>query len=357
MNDIKANPLKMIFLQISPGKYSTEKIEIKNINYFFIYLKEPKNNQESKAKIIEEFIIIIKDNRYICEYFSFYENKSIYIFLFNLYVQENATEILKKSIINLIKVLALNIEVDKKIFEFIFQKISLLYREEEKIIPESLKNYLTLLNAIILDIENRKKPYNYFSCNGDGNFTVNLAELELSINFSLTFIINFKIGKITTNKNKKIISNLIKINFSNANSICIDLEYPMSLIVKEIKNSFLKTFPENEWINLIVTITGAEKKLNLYFLINGENHISPFKYPTTSINYKDFIQSIQFFNNFYGEVSSIIMLSQNKDLESSAVPSSEFLSEFKLFQEGLWKRKKLSNFMKLLEKTNSKKKK
>ena len=356
MNDIKANPLKMIFLQISPGKYSAEKIEIKNINYFFIYLKEPKNNQESKAKIIEEFIIIIKDNRYICEYFSFYENKSIYIFLFNLYVQENATEILKKSIINLIKVLALNIEVDKKIFEFIFQKISLLYREEEKIIPESLKNYLTLLNAIILDIENRKKPYNYFSCNGDGNFTVNLAELELSINFSLTFIINFKIGKITTNKNKKIISNLIKINFSNANSICIDLEYPMSLIVKEIKNSFLKTFPENEWINLIVTITGAEKKLNLYFLINGENHISPFKYPTTAINYKDFIQSIQFFNNFYGEVSSIIMLSQNKDLESSAVPSSEFLSEFKLFQEGLWKRKKLSNFMKLLEKTNSKKK-
>ena len=46
MNDIKANPLKMIFLQISPGKYSAEKIEIKNINYFFIYLKEPKNNQE-----------------------------------------------------------------------------------------------------------------------------------------------------------------------------------------------------------------------------------------------------------------------------------------------------------------------
>jgi hypothetical protein len=50
------------------------------------------------------------------------------------------------------------------------------------------------------------------------------------------------------------------------------------------------------------------------------------------------------------------MLSQNKDFESSSIPPPEFLSEFKLYKEGLWKRKKISNFMKLLEKTNSKKK-
>ena len=356
MKDIKDNPLKKIFIQLTPGKYLPEKISIQNINNFFKYFIEPKNSQESKSKILEEFKQIIKENRYICEYFSIYENKSIYIFLFNLYLQDNSTEILKKSIINVIKELILNIEVDKKIFEFIFQKISLLYREEEKLIPQSLTNYLTLFNVIISDVEKKPpKPYNYFSSNGNGNFNVDLKELNLKINFSLTFILNFKIWKINTD-GKKILSNLLKINFSNGNSMSIDLEYPKSLIVKEIKNTSLKTFPENEWINLIIILTGAEKKINLYFLINGENNLTPFKYPTTSINYKDIIESIQFFNNFYGEISSIVMLSQNKDFESSAVPPSEFLSEFKLYKEGLWKRKIFANFMKLIEKSNTKKK-
>ena len=350
MKDKKDNPLKSIFKEIS-GKYSPEIQSFNNINNLFIYLKEPKNTQQSKSKVLEEFLSIIKENRYLCEYFSFDENKSIYILLFELYLQENSSDILKNSILNLIKELILNIEINKNIFEYIFQKISFLYREEVKISPNILTDYLTLLYSILGDIESRLKPHNYFCCNGDGYFDVNLNELDLSINFSITFIINFKIGKI----NDKKISNLMKINFSNGKSINIDLEYPLSLIVKEIKNTSLKTFPENEWINLIVILTGAEKKINLYFLVNGENHLSPFKYPTSSINYKDKIESIHFFNNFYGEVSSIIMLSQNKDFESSSIPSGEFLAEFKLYKEGIWKRKKISNFMQLLKKTNSKK--
>ena len=87
--------------------------------------------------------------------------------------------------------------------------------------------------------------------------------------------------------------------------------------VKDIKDTPLKTFPENEWINLIITITGAENKISLYFLVNGETQLSPSKYPTTSITYKDNIGSIELFNNFFGEVSSIIMLNQNKDFESA----------------------------------------
>ena len=356
MKDIKDNPLKSIFSQTTDGKYSSAIKSFQNINNFFTYLTEKKNSVESKIIIIEEFITIIKEHRYICEYFSSFENNSIYIFLFELYLKDNSNDKFKKSILNLIKELILNIEVDKKIFEYIFQKISFLYREEEKISPETLTDYLTLLNNIISDIESRQKPNNYFSCNGEGNFNMNLGDIELCINFSLSFIINFKIDKLKTDKNKNIVSNLIKINFSNANSINVDLEYPNSLIVKEIKNTALKAIPDNEWINLIIILTGAEKKMNLYFLINGENQLSPFKYPTTSINYKDKIESIQFFNNFYGEVSSITILSQNKDFESSSVPPTEFLSEFKLYKEGLWKRKKISNFIKLLEKTNKKRK-
>ena len=352
MKDIKDNPLKSIFTEIS-GKYSPEIKSYDNINNLFMYLKEPKNTPQSKSKVLEEFITIIKENRYLCEYFSFYENNSIYILLFDLYLQEKTSDILKKSILNLIKELILNIEIDKRIMEYIFQKISFIYREEVKIAPNILTDYLTLLFTIISDIESRLKPHNYFCCNGDGYFNVNLHELDLSINFSITFIINFKIAKLN-DKNKKI-SNLIKIDFTNGKSINIDLEYPLSLIVKEIKNTSLKTFPENEWINLVVILTGAEKKINLYFLVNGENSLTPFKYPTSSLNYKDKIESITFFNKFYGEVSSIIMLSQNKDFESSSIPSTDFLAEFKLYKEGLWKKKKISNFIQLLKKTNSKK--
>ena len=356
MKEIKDNPLNNIFIQNVGNKYSPEIKSIKNITNFFIYLKEPKNSQDSKSKIIEEFIKIIKENRYICEYFSSNENQSIYTFLFELYLQEKSSEALKKSILNLIKELILNIEVDKKIFEFIFQRLSLLYREEEKISADTLTKYLTLLRSIISEIESRKKPLNYFCCNGEGNFNINLADLGLSINFSISFILNFKIGKLGGDKGKKILSNLIKINFANGKSMDVDLEYPKSLIVKDIKNTPLKTFPENEWINLIITITGAENKISLYFLVNGETQLSPAKYPTTSITYKDNIDSIELFNNFYGEVSSIVMLNQNKDFESSSVPPNEFLSEFKLYKEGLWKRKKIYNFTALLEKTNAKRK-
>ena len=135
MKDIKDNPLKEIFTSNTGNKYSPPIKSFQNINKFFIYLKEAKNASESKSKIIEDFIIMIKENRYICEYFSLYENKSIYIFLFQLYIKEKSNTALKKSILNLIKELILNIEVDKRIFEFIFQKISFMYRVTQKCYP------------------------------------------------------------------------------------------------------------------------------------------------------------------------------------------------------------------------------
>ena len=353
MKEIKDNPLKTIFTPISEGKYSPQIKSIKNIDNFFTYLKDSKNTQESKSKILEEFTQIIKEHRWISEYFSINESKSpILIFLFRLYLLEKTNDTVRKSIINLMKELILNIEADKKIFEFIFQKISSLYREEESISPESLTKYLIFLNGILSDTENRLKPHNYFCCNGEGNFSISISELNKSIDFSTTFLINFKVGNIKVDKNKKIVSNLIKINFANGKSLSVDLEYPTSLIVKEVKNSSLKALPQNQWINLIVILTGAENKLNLYFLINGENKLSPIKYPTESINYKDNIDNIQFFNNFYGEVSSISMITQNKDFESASVPPPEFLSEFKSYKEGLWKRKRISNFIELIKKTN-----
>ena len=86
MKNIKEeNPLKSIFVQQKDGtKFFASIKSLKNINNFFIYLKEPKNSEESKCKTIEEIIKLIKDYRGISVYFASHENESIYIFLFNL---------------------------------------------------------------------------------------------------------------------------------------------------------------------------------------------------------------------------------------------------------------------------------
>ena len=162
MKDIKDEPLKSIFAQNLRGIFSPEIKNMENIEHFFEYLKDSKNSIENKIKIIEAFRKIIKDNRFICEYFSSFENKSIYIFLFELFLENNSNDILQSSIINLLKDLIIDLEIDKNIFNFIFQKISGLYREEEQLIPGALTKYLTLLNTIISDTENKTKPYNYY---------------------------------------------------------------------------------------------------------------------------------------------------------------------------------------------------
>ena len=116
--------------------------------------------------------------------------------------------------------------------------------------------------------------------------------------------------------------------FSDGKSFSIDLQYPIFLIVKEIRNECIKTLPLDEWINLIITIVRLKNGIQFYFYVNGENHVSPFKIdrfplkPDTTINY------IVFFNNFYGEVSSIYMFSQSETGNPGA-NNSLFLSQLK----------------------------
>ena len=186
---------------------------------------------------------------------------------------------------------------------------------------------------------------------------MNLTSNYFTFGNSLSFMLNFKIWNMNNLTNKKE-TNIMKFNFTSGKSLSIDLDYTTyNLTMKEMKNiKSLKKLAPNEYINLVIILTGKEKAINFYFLLNGESQLNPIKYPNTDITYKDKIDSIQFFNNFFGEVSSILLLSQNKDLESSLIPPSDFLSELKLFKEGLWKRKVLNNFFDLIKKVNNKKK-
>ena len=347
---LSENPLKSIFKISSKGKCIEEINSMNKIGTFFKYLKDEKTPSKLRCQAIEELIGIFKINRYICEYFSSYEGQSIYIFLIQLYINKSTSSDLKSSIISLINELRINIDIHKNIYDYIFQKLALFYREEEKN-ELLLHDYLTLLNTFTGDTINHLKPRNYFCCSGEGFFEVDLSHLKIKMGCCFTVIINFRIGSSSLpmdNQEKANISNLISIHFSNGYNINFDLQYPMFLIVKEIQDKFIKTLPTEEWINLIINVVNDDKNnISVFCYANGENRLILFPLKKPKLTGNDTFNTIKFFNNFYGEVSSITFLSQ-KEYGYPGVNASDFLLEFKQFKEGLWKKKKIDNFLQLL---------
>ena len=383
---INDNPLHNIFIEESKGKYSSEISSLNNINSFFEYIKNENIDTNNKSLILEEFTQKIKNNRYISEYFSTYENKSIYFHLFDLYLnQREIDNKLKSSIITLLNELRINIQAGKEIYEYIFQKISLLYRGEIELIPDNLYNYLKLLYVILGDIENIEKPNNYFACSGHGKFIFDYSfnnifnknknkeqEKEkyikndlnqINIGYSFSIMINFKLSKCESS-NMNIFqraSTLIKVIFSNNSSINVIFEYPCFIKVKEIGKQYIKRFPKDEWVNLLMTVVCLNNSLNLYFTINGEsssnnqNEQSFYRLnTTTTFKSTDIIKSIEFFDNFYGEVSSFVLFSQREHTCATSLANNpQFLNNLKMYKEGLYKRKKIEKFLNMLKEVDN----
>ena len=172
-------------------------------------------------------------------------------------------------------------------------------------------------------------------------------------------MINFKISNIcSTSMNIfQRSSTLIKIIFSNNASINVMFEYPCFISVKEIGKQYIKRFPKDEWVNLLMTVVCLNNNLNLYFTVNGEsssnNQNEPLFYRlNTNTNFKpsDTIKSIEFFDNFYGEVSSFVLFSQKEQTSGGALANmTQFLNNLKIYKEGLHKSKKIEKFLIMLK--------
>ena len=347
------NPLNNIFTKDSNGKITNEIDSVKNIHYFFDFIKNDKIKEDTKIKVLEEFKAKLHNNRYISEYFSFHENKSIYFYLFDLYISKSTNEKLKSSIISLIEELCLNIITGKEIYEYLFQKLAKIYKGEIQPTSNNVYNYLKLISSVLCETDNIVKPKNYFACCGNGKFVVDLKENPIEVSYSFTINVNFKLNIYEDkNPNKNRVSNLIKIYFSNKKELSVDLKYPCSLIIKEIRNDPIKILSNIEWTNLNITTTNFDNKINLFINVSGENNPTPFKLNNFPIKFDDKIEKIELFNNFYGEVTSIFMLSQ-KDSGPPGVNSTAFLSELKNYTEGLWKKKLIDNFIQMVQKIYS----
>ena len=378
------NPLHSIFIKDNKNTITSEIDSLNNIKSFFEFLKDDNVNKENKIFVIELFTEKLKDNRYISEYFSSNNNKSIYIYLFDLYLSSrNSDNKLRTSIINLLNELRINIQAGKDIYEYIFQKLSLIYRNEIEINSDTLYDYLKLLYTILDETENIQKPKNYFACSGKGKFILDYNnnnithfsnndknekndnknnkqfETEINIGYSFSIMIHFKLSKCgSTSMNIfQRSSTLIKILFSNTVSLNVIYEYPCFITVKEVEKKKICHIPKNEWVNLLMTIVCENDSLNLYLSINGEsqneNKDQKFVYKlnlSSSFKETDLIKSIEFFDNFYGEVGSFVLFSQKDKIGDKPLAySDKFLNNLKNYKEGLYKRKKISKFIEMIK--------
>ena len=351
------NPLSVIFKLKNKTELQDEIQSIVNIKNFFNYITNEKIQEKLKIKVLQKLLAILKTNRYICEYFSTYDNKSIYIYLFDLFLDPKSSPNFKSSIIDLMNELLLNIETNKTIYEYLFQKLSIFYHNENINDPILFTNLLILLKTIICSEDLIQDPLNYFSFSGNGKLSLDLSNenQKLQVGYCMTFILNFKIGNSSfyEGEDDARVSNLINLKFSNGSKISIDLQYPGFLKIKEEKEKMIKVLPTNELINLIISIVvDNSDTLQLYNFVNGENNLISYKFKNNLKRVQDYFETVEFFNNFYGEVISITMLRQDNEgiLGSN---STQLLTMFKDFKEGIWKKKQLNKFLDYLNSINS----
>ena len=342
------NPLEKIFIKHSTGKLCDEINNMNSIPNFFKFIKDEKISNESKIKVLEELNNKIKKNRLLSEFFSEYDNKSIYLHLFDLYTNKNTNDKLKLLITSFIEELCNHIQTGKEVYEYIFQNLAKIYRKEIKPNSENVYTYLKLLGSVLGENDNLMNPKNYFSFGGESKFILDLNEkpIYLDYNYSFTININFKICEYLGNKKKEI--NLIKIITSEDKIINIDLKSSGDLIIKNISDESIRKFVENEWNNLIINFCIIDKKFNVCINLNGEKENTNLIINDINIEFDDKICYIEFFNNFFGEVTSVYLFTQTDSGESNII-SSKFLSELKKYREGLWKLKIIKEFFQYLK--------
>ena len=122
MEEEQENPLYLIFKKNSEGEETTSEFEdIQYIPELFKYLANGEIEPQYKIYIIEQLQKKFNTNRYLIEYFSEYENTSIYIFIFELILSPETTEELQQALINFITKIRNGIEAGKKYINIYFR--------------------------------------------------------------------------------------------------------------------------------------------------------------------------------------------------------------------------------------------
>ena len=353
MKKIKDDPLFSIFKKVN-NEIIEEIDSINNISNFFEFITSTKTPEDSKIGVLENITIIFKNNKYICDFFSSYNNKSIYLYLFDIYLSKDSSDKLKTAIVNLLNELLLVLETKSEIYEYLFQNISKIYSKDnttQEKTPQNLYNHLFLLNTLLLYRDTIPKQKNYFSLSGNGKFILDLKDKQLNIGYCMSFILTFRTGQEEKSNN---VSKLFHIKFSNNTSISLFLKYPNLITIKEgdKEESTIKGFFPNDFIVLAINLIVENNELKCYCFVNGENTPLPVNYKNNLDLNKDFIEYLEFFDNFYGQVTSLTMFTLKGKAEPT-INSKTFLPTLKNFQEGFHKKKIINQFLETISKESS----
>ena len=294
-----------------------------NLNFDLIYSSIKKllfilnNSQENlinkKYEILNQFYNLILNYPefiYILNSNEFELQNKFFLFeiLINFYFNNINNNEIKEFSLKFIKILIILSNFKKINYDFIYQKISKEFRENQ------LKNFLFLNEIKLLqffyesnEIKNNPKSFFYLNNNLNSGIKVNINEknrnkfsLKNGFSFILWFFSDENINNNCTlihflsgNSNK---INIFKLNLINNNKITIEIDK------KELLNFNLN---KNKWIQL---------KIEFHNNFNNNNEIKIFfddKEIIINLNNKDFyfnsnIEELSFFNNFIGKFTSII---------------------------------------------------
>ena len=289
----------------------------KLINIFEIDVNNPNNNYKYKldemiyiSKFINESFLCYRINIDIFNKYLLLDKKNIYNILidFFLYNQFNSTD-LNKNILNLIDTLVNSIDISKNIVDYILHKFSYYFYTldgtENKNFPPKKDYFLKLLQILIHIFGGNYKqinPKNYYFLTKNKYINIPLKKNYSNIGISLWF-------KCYNNNDK---GQILSINLDKNNFIKLNYENNI-LIVSYNENNFRitkeKILLSNEWNFISFNFKISKKKWIINFLLNDKELLKDYSIDNKTVsNEKNiFISSINIGNDFFGEITTIII--------------------------------------------------
>jgi len=288
----------------------------KLINIFEI---DTNNSNDNKYKL-DEMIYISKfiNESFLCyriniDFFNKYlllDNKNIYYILidFFLYNKFNAND-LDKIILDIIDTLVNSIDISKNIVDYTLHKFSYYFyaldETENKNFPQKKDYFLKLLQILIHIFGGNYKhiePKNYYFLAKSDYITIPLKEKYSNIGISLWL-------KCYNNNDK---GQILSINLDKNNSIKLNFENNI-LVVSFNENNFRitkeKIFLLKNWNFISFNFKIIKKKWIINCLLNDKQLLNDYNINNkmTSNEKNIFISSINIGDDFFGEISTIII--------------------------------------------------
>ena len=256
-------------------------------------------------------------------------NKNIYIYFIDIYLDNNnvnSNEI-NPLILKIIDVLVNNLSISKKIIYHIIQKYSYYFYElnvnKDNIYP-NLKKLLEVTIHLLGIYLNIKKPKCFYFLTEKDNIIINIDKNDFKDNIGITFWFKSYLD-----------NNCELINFCSDDNKVIKLfieKNILYILLNEIRFCIgEKIALNNEWNCLTFKFENVKLKKNLNVYLNDKHVLKSYYINNDSFNLENFeISKIILGNNFYGEITSIIILSNtNKnDINTSLLKKLSLMFPF-----------------------------